>query len=63
MRVVCQEFDAEFTSDSKFCHLPVDDSWQRALRDLDPNKPVDAVTWRNRTKAEDGGFWVFFQGF
>ncbi len=63
LRVVCKEFDdEEFTSESSFCHLPVSSAWKAALKDLNFDKPIDAVTWRNRTKDKDGGFWVFFQG-
>jgi len=62
LKVVCQEFLEPFTNDSKFCHLPVDASWKNALKDLQSDKPIDAVTWRNRTKDKDGGYWVFFQG-
>ncbi|KAJ6219307.1 hypothetical protein RDWZM_005119 [Blomia tropicalis] len=62
LRVVCQEFGEQFTSESTFCHLPVDNRWLAALKDLSLDKPIDAVTWRNRTKDKDGGFWVFFQG-
>uniref|UniRef100_A0A6P6YGY3 Uncharacterized protein LOC113798200 n=1 Tax=Dermatophagoides pteronyssinus TaxID=6956 RepID=A0A6P6YGY3_DERPT len=63
LRVVCKEFDDEpFNDVSSFCHLPVDNRWLTALKDLDPNRPIDAATWRNRTKNQDGGFWVFFQG-
>ncbi|KAH7638967.1 hypothetical protein HUG17_3000 [Dermatophagoides farinae] len=63
LRVVCKEFDDEpFNDISSFCHLPVDHRWLAALKDLDPNRPIDAATWRNRTKNQDGGFWVFFQG-
>ena len=40
----------------------MDHRWLAALKDLDPNRPIDAATWRNRTKNQDGGFWVFFQG-
>ncbi|KPM10583.1 hypothetical protein QR98_0091420 [Sarcoptes scabiei] len=63
LEVVCQEFEENFVNDSSFCHLPVDKTWYIALRDLDRTKPINAVTWRNRTKNQDGGFWVFFQQF